>query len=673
MAALLKCLQFGIPLDPLPSHSGRDERVAHAPNRVHHLAPNEFDLAVKNALRYFPPKHHALLEKEFRSELTNYGHIYMYRFLPQFEIKAYPIDCYPAKCSEAASIMLMIMNNLDKEVAQFPQELVTYGGNGQVFSNWAQFWLTMQHLSALTREQTLVMNSGHPLGRYPSLSSSSRMIISNGNMVPNYSSREHYDRYFALGVTMYGQMTAGSFCYIGPQGIVHGTTITILNAARKYLNTDNLAGKVFVSSGLGGMSGAQPKAAVICGCVSVIAEVSLAALTKRKNQGWLMEIIDDLNVLIERIKVAKRNQEVVSIGFHGNIVHLWERLALEHKNSKELLVELGSDQTSCHCPFTGGYYPADLSYESANALLKSDPDKFKRLCQASLVRQVNAINYLAENGLNFWDYGNAFLLEAHRAGANLSPQKTAFGLTFRYPSYVQHIMGDIFSLGFGPFRWVCTSANEKDLQTTDQIALNVMQKLCEREGIDEEVKKNYIDNIKWIRNAHDHRLVVGSQARILYSNHEGRVKLAVAFNEAVRKGELKGPVVISRDHHDVSGADSPFRETSNVYDGSAFTADMAITTAIGNATRGATWVAIHNGGGVGFGEAVNCGFGMFLDGSNEAQEKAANILFWDVTNGISRRSWSGNENAIKTITEIQKNNGNISVNVPSESLFSPDT
>lgn len=416
-------------------------------------------------------------------------------------------------------------------------------------------------------------------------------------MVPNYSSREEYDRYFALGVTMYGQMTAGSYCYIGPQGIVHGTAITLLNAARKYLGTDDLAGKVFVTSGLGGMSGAQPKAAVICGCVSVVAEVSLKALSKRQKQGWLMEVIDNLDCLIERIKVAKKKREVVSIGYHGNVVHLWERLAVEYRSNKELLVELGSDQTSCHCPFTGGYYPADLSYEEANMLLKSDPDTFKQICQKSLVRQVKAINYLAENGLHFWDYGNAFLLEAHRAGADLSTEKTAAGLTFRYPSYVQHIMGDIFSLGFGPFRWICTSGKEEDLLETDKIALQVMQQLCGEKGISEDDKKNYLDNIKWIENAHKHRLVVGSQARILYSNHEGRVRLASAFNEAIQKRAIEGPIVISRDHHDVSGADSPYRETSNVYDGSAFTADMAITTAIGNATRGATWVAIHNGGG----------------------------------------------------------------------------
>ncbi|KAJ6222414.1 hypothetical protein RDWZM_000959 [Blomia tropicalis] len=559
--SFLSALKLGIPLDPLPENSGRNPNIVHAPNRVHNLNEKECDLAVQNALRYFPTQLHATLEPEFRRELNDYGHIYMYRFVPKFELKAYPLEQYPAKCTEGACIMLMIMNNLDRDVAQFPQELVTYGGNGQVFSNWAQFWLTMKHLSQLERTQTMVLNSGHPLGTFPSLETSSRLIISNGNMVPNYSSRENYDRYFALGVTMYGQMTAGSFCYIGPQGIVHGTTITVLNAARKYLNTDDMSGKVFLSSGLGGMSGAQPKASVICGCISVIAEVSLEALLKRQRQGWVLEVIDDLDKLIARIKEAKGNKVVTSIGYHGNVVNLWERLVEEHKRTGESLIELASDQTSCHCPFTGGYYPAELDYESANQMMKSDPEKFKQLCQSSLIRQVRAINYLTENGkLHFWDYGNAFLLEAYRAGAELSPKTTPFGIEFRYPSYVQHIMGDIFSLGF----------------------------------------------------------------------------------------------------------DSPYRETSNIYDGSAFTADMALTTCIGNATRGATWVAIHNGGGVGFGEVINCGFGMVLDGTDEAQRKAMNVLFWDVANGLSRRSWSGNENAMKTIAEIQKDNDNIKVRIPSE-------
>lgn len=455
----------------------------------------------------------------------------------------------------------------------------------------------MKYLSHLQSDQTLILNSGHPLGVFPSFPTSSRMIVSNGNMVPNYSSRELYDRYFGLGVTMYGQMTAGSFCYIGSQGIVHGTTITIINACRKYLNTSDLRGKVFVTSGLGGMSGAQPKAGVIAGCISVTAEVSFEALNKRKQQGWVMEMSDNLDTLIGRIREAKQKKEVVSIGYHGNVVDLWERFVLEHQKTGEVLVELGSDQTSCHCPFTGGYYPVGLSYQDANQLLKDSPEKFKQMCQQSLLRQVKAINYLSEHGMHFWDYGNAFLLEAYRAGAELNPVQTPFGIQFRYPSYVQHIMGDIFSLGFGPFRWICASGSEEDLRTTDRIAFNVMKRLSQQPGLSEEVKQHYQDNIQWIEKADEHKLVVGSQARILYSNHEGRVQIAREFNEAIKNKKIKGPIVISRDHHDVSGADSPFRETSNVYDGSAYTADMAITTAIGNATRGASWVALHNGGG----------------------------------------------------------------------------
>lgn len=476
--------------------------------------------------------------------------------------------------------------------------LLCFDFNKQTSIDRAQFWLTMKYLANLQTDQTLILNSGHPVGVFPSFPTSSRMIISNGNMVYNYSQRELYNRYFALGITMYGQMTAGSFCYIGSQGIVHGTTITIINAARKYLKTSDLSGKVFVSSGLGGMSGAQPKAGVISGCISVIAEISYEALNKRKQQGWVQEMIDNLDVLVERIKTAKRNKEVTSIGYHGNIVDLWEKLAEEYKKTKEVLVELGSDQTSCHCPFNGGYYPVGLSYEEAKVLMKSNPDQFKKMCEKSLVRQVNAINYLTDHGMHFWDYGNAFLLEAYRAGAELNAKQTPFGIQFRYPSYVQHIMGDIFSLGFGPFRWICTSGCSEDLRMTDQIALKVMKKLSSQNDLSEEVKQHYQDNIKWIEQAEEHKLVVGSQARILYSNHEGRVLIAQEFNEAIKKGLIKSPIVISRDHHDVSGADSPYRETSNIYDGSAYTADMAMTTAIGNATRGATWVALHNGGGL---------------------------------------------------------------------------
>ncbi|KAH9416808.1 Urocanate hydratase [Dermatophagoides pteronyssinus] len=632
MDKILECLRYGIPIDPLPDYNGkRNDQIIHAPNRLHDLNDNEQQkqLALNNSLRYFPKHLHSILREEFRRELDDYGHIYMYRFVPEFPLKAYPIQYYPVKCQDAAAIMLMIMNNLDKDVAQFPHELVCYGGNGQVFSNWAQFWLTMKYLSEMESNQTLVLSSGHPLGLFPSLPSSSRLIISNGNMVANYSSKELYNHYFALGVTMYGQMTAGSFCYIGPQGIVHGTTITILNAARKYLKMDNLLGKVFVSSGLGGMSGAQPKAALIAGCISVIAEISREALMKRKQQGWLMEVESDLDKLIERIEKARQSNEIVSIGYHGNVVDLWEKFVDYHRKTGKLLVELGSDQTSCHCPYTGGYYPVGLSYDQANKMLANDPEQFKDLCQKSLRRQISAINYLAEMGMYFWDYGNAFLLEAYRSGADLNPMKTSYGIRFKYPSYVQDIMGDVFSLGFGPFRWICTSGDPKDLRMTDQLALNIMTKLSEDPDLDQESRRHYEDNIKWIKNAEQHQLVVGSQARILYSNHDGRVAIAKAFNQAIRDGKIQQPIVISRDHHDVSGADSPYRETSNIYDGSSYTADMSILTALGNVTRGTTWVALHNGGGVGFGEAENCGFGLVLDGRQETEEKAANILFWD--------------------------------------------
>ncbi|KAF7490140.1 Urocanate hydratase [Sarcoptes scabiei] len=655
----LKSLKNGIPLDPLPGPYQRDENLPHAPKRIHDLNDDDKRLAIKNSLRYFPPNLHSILCVEFQQELENYGHIYMYRFRPKFPLKAYPIGSYPAECQEGAAIMLMIMNNLDPNVAQFPEELVCYGGNGQVFSNWAQFWITMKYLSHLQQNQTLVLSSGHPIGLFPSLESSSRMLISNGIMVPNYSSKDDYNRFFALGVTMYGQMTAGSFCYIGSQGIVHGTTITILNAARKYLNTDDLSGKVFVSSGLGGMSGAQPKAGVIAGCITVVAEISLEALDKRKRQGWVMEVQSDLKQLIERIKKAKKDKEIISIGYHGNIVDLWETFAQYHRETKELLVDLGSDQTSCHCPFSGGYYPVGISYEDAKIMLQNNPDQFKKTCEESLRRQVIAINYLTDNGMHFWDYGNAFLLEAYRAGADLSTVRTSYGLKFKYPSYVQDIMGDVFSLGFGPFRWICTSGEEIDLKLTDEIALKTMKRLLNDFELGEESKKQYWDNIRWIENAQKHHLVVGSKARILYADHNGRVAIAQAFNEAVKNNMLKGPIVISRDHHDVSGADSPFRETSNIYDGSAYTADMATLTVLGNATRGATWVALHNGGGVGFGEALNCGFGLVLDGRKETEEKAKMMLFWDVTNGMSRRSWSGNSNAIQTIEEIQKTNPNL--------------
>ncbi|RWS03308.1 urocanate hydratase-like isoform X1 [Dinothrombium tinctorium] len=664
MCPLNLCL--GLPINPLPPPKARDPRFPHAPIRNHNLSEDGCKLAVRNALRYFPPNTHSVLAPEFMAELKEYGHIYMYRFIPDIEMKAYPIDSYPVKCKEAAAIMLMIMNNLDPNVAQFPHELITYGGNGQVFSNWAQFWIVMHCLSKMTREQTLVMYSGHPLGLFPSNALSPRMVISNGMVIPNYSSRDDYDRMFALGVTMYGQMTAGSYCYIGPQGIVHGTTITLLNAGRKYLRTNDLRGKVFVSSGLGGMSGAQAKAAVISGCVGVIAEVSGDALQKRYRQGWVSEIIDDIDMLIKRIREAKAKKEITSIGFYGNVVTVWERLVKEYEQSKELLVDLGSDQTSCHNPFNGGYYPVDLSYDESQNLMKDDQSKFITLVKISLKRHAIAINTLAEAGMAFWDYGNAFLLEAYRAGANVGAQHTEQGLNFKYPSYVQHIMGDIFSMGFGPFRWVCTSCDSNDLHETDAIACSVFEKILTRKNLPEYVRNQYNDNLKWIQNADEHKLVVGSKARILYSDQEGRIALATAFNEAIAKGKIKAPIVISRDHHDVSGTDSPFRETSNIYDGSAFTADMAIQNCIGDAFRGATWVAIHNGGGVGWGEVINGGFGLVLDGSNEANEKAVNMLSWDVSNGVSRRAWAGNFYAKETIARTMETNSLLCVTMPYE-------
>lgn len=654
----------GLPTDPLPPPHPRDPNIAHAPVRTHNLSQQQKQQAVKNALRYFPKECHHLLVHEFAEELRQYGHIYMYRLIPNIELRAYPIDQYPAKTKKAAAAMHMIMNNLDPRVAQFPQELVTYGGNGQVFSNWAQFWLVMNYLSTMTEEQTLVLYSGHPMGLFPSDPRGPRLVITNGMVIPNYSSRENYDDMFAMGVTMYGQMTAGSYCYIGPQGIVHGTTLTVLNAGRKYLGLESLAGQVYVTSGLGGMSGAQAKAAVICGCIGVIAEVSGEALRKRHAQGWLEEYTDDIETLIRRIREARAKKQATSIGYHGNIVSVWERLLKEYEKTGELLVELGSDQTSCHNPFSGGYYPVQLSYAQGQEMLAKDPEKFRELVQESLRRQVAAINKLADAGLFFWDYGNAFLLEARRAGADVGAVDGGDDIKFRYPSYVQDIMGDIFSLGFGPFRWVCTSADPKDLQKTDQIACEVLQAICD-EGIPDRIRQQYSDNMKWIQEAGRHKMVVGSQARILYSDQIGRVKIAQAFNDAVRTGDLKGPVVISRDHHDVSGTDSPFRETSNVYDGSAFTADMAVQNFVGDAFRGATWVALHNGGGVGWGEVMNGGFGLVLDGTEDARSRVTLMLNWDVSNGVARRAWSGNANAEATIHRSMSQDPRLKVTVPS--------
>ncbi|XP_020339091.1 urocanate hydratase [Oncorhynchus kisutch] len=657
----LKELCSGLPLDPMPSNRGRDPSVPHAPARTPNLTPEEERLALRNALRYFPPSHHNILAAEFAQELRQYGHIYMYRFCPLIHMRAYPIDQYPCRTRQAASIMLMIMNNLDHAVAQFPQELVTYGGNGQVFSNWAQFRLVMYYLSEMTEEQTLVMYSGHPAGLFPSLPSSPRAIITNGMVIPNYSSREQYEKMFALGVSMYGQMTAGSYCYIGPQGIVHGTMLTVLNAGRRYLGSDDLRGRVLVTSGLGGMSGAQAKAAVIAGCVGVIAEVDEVPLRKRHEQGWLMEVTSDIEHCIQRIREAKRSKAPLSLGYHGNVVDLWERLLTEYERTGELLVDLGSDQTSLHNPFSGGYYPAQLSLHQANQLMATDPARFKTVVHESLCRQVAAINKLSEAGMFFWDYGNAFLLEAQRAGAEV--EKEGGGATeFRYPSYVQHIMGDIFSLGFGPFRWVCTSGDPRDLTLTDDIAATVLEEISA--NVTERVRQQYNDNIRWIREAGKHRMVVGSQARILYSDQKGRVCIALAINQAIADRRVSAPVVISRDHHDVSGTDSPFRETSNVYDGSAFCADMAVQNFVGDAFRGATWVSLHNGGGVGWGEVMNGGFGLLLDGTEEAAKRASLMLNWDVSNGVARRCWSGNSNAYETIQRTMEEQRQLRVTMP---------
>uniref|UniRef100_A0A8C0EFM9 Urocanate hydratase n=1 Tax=Bubo bubo TaxID=30461 RepID=A0A8C0EFM9_BUBBB len=661
----LKEICRGLPLYPLPENRGRRKGIPHAPVRTPNLTAQEKKLALRNALRYFPPEIQKKLALEFAEELRLYGHIYMYRFFPDIEMRAYPIGEYPCKTKSAAAIMLMIMNNLDPSVAQFPQELVTYGGNGQVFSNWAQFWLVMHYLSEMTEEQTLVMYSGHPLGVFPSHQYAPRLIITNGMVIPNYSTRDEYEKMFALGVTMYGQMTAGSYCYIGPQGIVHGTVLTVLNAGRRYLKVEDLSGKVFVTSGLGGMSGAQAKAAVIAGCVGIIAEVDEAALLKRHKQGWLMEISNNLDHCIARLRYdldARKNKIALSLGYHGNVVDLWERLVYELDTTGELLVDLGSDQTSCHNPFSGGYYPVQLGFEEAKQLLSTNPGKFRTLVQESLKRHVAAINRLADKGMFFWDYGNAFLLEAQRAGADVE-KRGANKTEFRYPSYVQHIMGDIFSLGFGPFRWVCTSGDPQDLATTDSIAMSVLEDSI-RQGVSTSVKQQYHDNIRWIREAGRHSLVVGSQARILYSDQRGRVSIAVAINRAISEGRIKAPVVLSRDHHDVSGTDSPYRETSNIYDGSAFCADMAVQNFVGDAFRGATWVALHNGGGVGWGEVINGGFGLVLDGSKEAEERAKMMLSWDVSNGVARRCWSGNDYAYETICQAMKENSTLKVTLP---------
>uniref|UniRef100_A0A0N4Z4Y8 urocanate hydratase n=1 Tax=Parastrongyloides trichosuri TaxID=131310 RepID=A0A0N4Z4Y8_PARTI len=647
-------------LPSYPSEFISSARCPRAPKKKLNLTKNEKKLAIRNILRYLPPKYHKEMAIEFSKELEEYGHIYAFRFMPPYFLKAPKIDDIPVENKEGASIILMILNNLDPEVAQFPLELVTYGGNGQVFSNWIQFRLTLKYLKVLNSKQTLSLYSGHPMGIFPSHDKAPRVVITNGMMIPNYSSKELYEKYFALGVTQYGQMTAGSFCYIGPQGIVHGTTITVLNAGRRYLSTGDLSGKVFVTSGLGGMSGAQAKAAVISGCVGVIAEINPFALKKRHAQGWLDIYSDNLEDIVNWIKEYKKSKKAVSIGYLGNVVDLWERLCKEKDN----LVELGSDQTSCHNPFYGGYYPVGLSLEESNKLMAENNDKFRIIVRESLLRHINAVKKLTKRGMSFWDYGNALLVECQRAGADVLDKNSDDGKTFIFPSYMQDIMGDIFSMGFGPFRWVCTSGLDSDLKETDKIAQNVLKGIMKKGNLPKNVSRQYEDNIHWIENAERHNLVVGSKARILYADQEGRTALAVAFNDAIKEGIIKGPIVLSRDHHDVSGTDSPFRETSNITDGSAFTADMAIQNVIGDALRGASWVSIHNGGGVGWGDVINGGFGLVLDGTESAKERAELMLFWDVSNGVARRSWSGNNNAKETIQRTIKNSNNLSVTVP---------
>ncbi len=645
----------GIPA-VLPQPKMRDDSFSHAPKRKDILKPDEKKLALKNALRYFPKVQHAVLAPEFAEELKNYGRIYMYRFMPGYAMYARPIHEYPHQCQQAAAIMLMIQNNLDPAVAQHPDELITYGGNGAVFQNWAQYRLTMKYLAEMTDEQTLAMYSGHPMGLYPSHKDAPRVVVTNGMVIPNYSKPDDWEKFNALGVSQYGQMTAGSYMYIGPQGIVHGTTITVLNAGRMLPGGANegLGGKLFVTSGLGGMSGAQAKAAVIAGAVGVIAEVNETAAVKRHSQGWVDELFYNLDALISRIRKAKETKESVSLAFVGNIVDLWEKIADE-----DIFVELGSDQTSLHNPWAGGYYPAGLSFEESNKMMTEDPELFKEKVQESLRRQVEAINKLTAKGMYFFDYGNAFLLESSRAGADILKENG----DFKYPSYVQDIMGPMcFDYGFGPFRWVCTSGKPEDLDLTDQIAMEVLEKIAATAPI--EITQQMKDNIRWIREAKVNKLVVGSQARILYADAEGRIKIATSFNEAIKSGKITAPVVLGRDHHDVSGTDSPFRETSNIYDGSQFTADMAIQNVIGDSFRGATWVSIHNGGGVGWGEVINGGFGMVLDGSEDAGRRIRNMLYWDVNNGISRRNWARNEGAVFAIKRAMEQNPLLKVTIP---------
>lgn len=644
----------GIP-STLPPPKAFDPNVNHAPRRKDILSDEEKKLGLRNALRYFPAEHHAVLAPEFVEELNQFGRIYMHRFRPDYAIHARHINEFPHQSKQAAAIMLMLSNNLDHAVAQHPHELITYGGNGAVFQNWAQYLLTLQYLATMTDEQTLALYSGHPMGLFPSHPDAPRVVVTNGMMIPNYSKPDDWERFNALGVTQYGQMTAGSFMYIGPQGIVHGTAITVLNAGRMISkNGEGLEGKLFITAGLGGMSGAQPKAAKIAGAISITAEINPKATNTRHSQGWVDEVFDDLDALMVRTRAAMAAKEAVSIAYQGNIVDLWEYLA-----ASDLEVALGSDQTSLHNPWAGGYYPAGIGFEEANELMANDPDRFKALVQESLRRQVAAINTLTERGTYFFDYGNAFLLESSRAGANILKTDGSF----RYPSYVQDIMGPMcFDFGFGPFRWVCASNDPSDLSKTDRIAAEVLEQL--HAVAPPEIQQQLSDNLRWIKAAEENKLVVGSQARILYADAEGRMKIALAFNEAVQSGHLSAPIILGRDHHDVSGTDSPYRETSNIYDGSQFTADMAVQNVIGDAFRGATWVSIHNGGGVGWGEVMNGGFGLVLDGSEDAGRRASNMLHWDVNNGISRRNWARNEGATFAIKRAMETEPRLKVTLP---------
>jgi urocanate hydratase len=641
----------GIPKD-LPTAKTYDSQINHAPVRKQILTAEEKKLALRNALRYFDKKHHSILAKEFSKELQDYGRVYMHRFRPDYEIKAKHIEEFPHQSEQAAGIMLMLSNNLDHAVAQHPHELITYGGNGAVFQNWAQYLLCMQYLATMNDQQTLVMYSGHSMGLFPSHKDAPRVVVTNGMMIPNYSKPDDWEKFNAMGVTQYGQMTAGSFMYIGPQGIVHGTTITLLNAGRM-ISDEGLGGKLFITAGLGGMSGAQPKAAKIAGAVSITAEINAKATYTRHSQGWVDEVYTDLDELLSRTKQAQNNKEAVSLVYQGNIVELWEKLVEE-----DFPVDLGSDQTSLHNPWAGGYYPLGYTLEEANEMMAKEPLKFKEEVQKTLKRHVIAINTLSANGMYFFDYGNAFLLESSRAGADIME-----GLNFKYPSYVQDIMGPMcFDFGFGPFRWVCASNDPKDLQITDRIAGDVLEEMAKEAP--KEIKQQIEDNLKWIRAADENKLVVGSQARILYADAEGRMRIAKAFNNAVKSGELSASIILGRDHHDVSGTDSPYRETSNIYDGSQFTADMAIQNVIGDSFRGATWVSIHNGGGVGWGEVVNGGFGMLIDGSADSERRLTSMLHWDVNNGIARRNWARNEGATYAIKRAMEMEPNLKVTIP---------